>query len=143
MTHLAPEAGWSESMLVGLYDWIGDSIPDPSVADSLEYTEVRKAPPMLSGNVFDRVSTTFFPNGDENLDQARTRLTFGRTETCCCLDWRCPKEIPRKEVFTYLGCDPSFEEHFPPFFETRITDYCFSHSIPFDYMLYKRFYSDD
>lgn len=140
VTWLAPEAGWGESMLVGLYDWIGDYIPHPAIADNLQFTAVTIDQTSLSSEA----SQLLQKNLDAtipaaSLQQLIQTTTKPRTETCCNLDWRCARGIKRNDVFTCLGHDPSFENKIDPFFKTNITEYSTCHSIPFDSILINRF----
>lgn len=140
VTWLAPEAGCNESMLVGLYDWIGDAIPCPEIVENLQFTAVTVDQPSLSSDVFQLLQKdleTKVPS--RSVQQFMLSATKPRIETCCSLDWRCAKGIKRDDVFTYLGCDPSFESRIDPFFKTNITEYAISHSVPFDSMLINRF----
>lgn len=138
---LAPDAGWNEQMLVGLYNWMGDSIPQPDIVQSLDFTAVSVLAPSLNASVFQRlpISRLSAKNGDQ-LQQAIAATTTQCIETCCDLDWHCLNGIHRDDVFTYLTCDSSYEREIPPFFKTNITDYSMCNSIPFDAVLVNRFY---
>ena len=139
VTWLAPETGCSESMLVGLYNWCGEGIPNPSIADSLEFTPIAITGSSLSSTALGRISPDVIKTlGDKNLNHLINSVTNHRVETCCCLDWTCTKGINRNDVFTYLDCNPDFQYNIPDFFKTEITDYSFSHSVPFDVTLYNR-----
>lgn len=139
ITWLAPEAVCSESMLVGLYDWLGEEIPDPSIVDTLDFTPVVVTNPSLSLGSIPRVNPDVVQSlGAEKMTQLVDSIAMPRVETCCSLDWTCTNGIKQKEVFTYLGCDPQYQYIIPDYFKTEITDYSFCHSIPFDAMLYNR-----
>lgn len=140
ITWLAPDDGWDESMLVGLYDWIGDTIPDPSIVDRLTFTAVSIKQKMLSPTAFQSLQTCAqSTRSEEILRHLISRTTTQRIETCCDLKWKCARGIRPDEVFTYLGCNPSFQNQVSPFFKTDITDYSLCHSIPFDSVLVNRF----
>ena len=140
VTYLAPEAGWNESMLVGLYDWWGDEIPDPAIAESLEFTPIEISGPSLPKIAFNFVDRTVLDKHMcDLLDGMIKNVTSPRVETCCDLSWTCSPGISKKEVFTYLGCDERFQEGVSDFFKTKITEYSLSHSIPFDATLVRRF----
>ena len=94
ITHLAPEAGWNERMLVGLYDWISDSIPDPEITNNLQFTAISVQEPKLHMSAFQSIQT------DERCQHIIEGLTSKRIETCCDLDWKCIKGISAKDVFT-------------------------------------------
>lgn len=134
---LAPDAGWSESMLVGLYNWCGNTIPDASIVDRLEFTPISVIDASLSKAVINRIYQA--STMDISIDKYKTvvkQLAEPRVETCCCLDWHCAKNIDSRKVFTYMGCDTTFQPS--DFFKTETTQYSFAHSIPFDAMLFNR-----
>ena len=138
ITRLAPNDAWTESMLVGLYNWIGDSIPDPKIVDQLQFTPISVQKPMLSTSVYQRISSIQGTAGTTQLQQLLARTIQLRIETCCDLDWKCIKGIDPADVFTYLGCNPTFVQQ-ESFFQTSIGDYAMCHSIPFDAVLVNRF----
>ena len=139
VTPLAPNDAWDDRMLVGLYNWLGDSIPDPSVADNLQFTAVSVEEPLLNTSVLQNMPLIPDDAVAKQMQQFMSRATQPRIETCCNLDWKCVKGINQNDVFTYLGCDSSYEQDVPPFFKTDITDYSMCHSIPFDAVLVNRF----
>lgn len=139
VSRLSPETEWGESMIVGLYDWVGDSIPDPAIVAQLEFTPISVRPSAIPKNVLHYLSEEIKQYVDTNDNKSISiNLNAGRVETCVCLDWRCAKGIDQNEVFTYLGSDPTFEVGASNFFKTDITQYSISHSIPFDVTLAKR-----
>ena len=140
ISQLAPDAGWSESMLVGLYRWIGESIPDPGIVKDLSFTAISQKDALLSQPVFSTLPRDKTPDTKTDvIQQTVHRATAERIETCCDLSWNCARGVRRDDVFTFIECDPSFGEAVPPFFKTEITDYSMCHSIPFDAVLVNRF----
>ena len=142
VSFLAPDACFNESMLVGLYNWIGDSIPEPSIVKKLNFTyivasETSDVPNVFLQMVQDISDIDLLP--EALLNEVKNSLTNSPIETCCCLDWICAKGIDSKKVFTLLVCDDSNDYLLSPFFDTKITSYSFAHSIPFDIMLKNRF----
>ena len=135
---LAPEAAWDESMLVGLYNWVGDYIPTTDYADGLEFTAISQSAPLLSPWPIQSLANVDSSIQQNTLFEQLEHLGKTRIETCCALDWKCAKGISQKEVFTYLGCNSAFDYQVTDFFKTGITQYAFSHSIPFDVTLVKR-----
>lgn len=134
ISKLAPEACWNESMLVGLYNWVGTELPDINLARTLQFTEIVISQPLLP-----RMGAEELP-GEKILPQTNPSmelLAAQRIETCCSLDWKCAKGIPEDRVFTYLGCDAGFEQ-ISPFFKINVTQYSLAHSLPFDAMLVNR-----
>jgi len=140
ISRIVPDAAWNESMLVGLYDWIGKAIPDPSIANNLSFTAISINEPILEPSALDSVPIDVNSDDAKNLKQQFIHtLTKQRIETCCDLSWKCVKRIRRDDVFTYLACDPTFQTNFSSFFKTNITDYSMCHSVPFDAVLVNRF----
>lgn len=139
VTRLAPDDAWDERMLVGLYNWIGDTIPDPDIVDNLQFTAVSVQEPMLQTVPHQNTPMMQSAANIPMLHQVLQKITQPRIETCCDLDWKCVKGIKQEDVFTYLGCDPSFVHKESPFFQTGLTDYAMCHSLPFDAVLVNRF----
>lgn len=139
VTQLAPNDAWDERMLVGLYNWIGDSIPDPRIADHLQFTAISVEKPMLPTSVYRRAPSIQNSVGSTQLRKLLERTTQPRIETCCDLDWKCTKGTKTEDVFTYLACNPIFAQEVDPFFQTGICDYAMCHSRPFDAILVNRF----
>lgn len=141
ITNLAPSAGWDECMLVGLYNWIGDSIPHPDIIHNIEFTAISVEVPTLKPSTFQAFQLSHrSAEFDDQLQQIIAKTTAHRVETCCDLDWKCPKRGNGNDVFTYLAYDPSYESNIPPFFKTNATDYSRCHCVPFDAVLVNRFY---
>ena len=139
VSRLSPETEWSESMIVGLYDWFGESIPDPAIVTQLKYTPISVRPSAMPIKVLTSLSEEIKRHaGTQARTSIRVNLNAERVETCVSLDWRCAKGIDPNEVFTYLGSDPNFEVGASEYFKTDITQYSISHSIPFDVTLVKR-----
>ena len=139
VTQLAPDDAWDERMLVGLYNWIGDSVPDPKIVDDLQFTPVSIQEPMISSSVYQGMSISQDIVNSEQFQQLLVRTVQPRIETCCDLDWKCIRGIKATDVFTYLGCDPSYERNIPSFFKCDIGNYSMCHSLPFDADLVNRF----
>lgn len=135
---LAPDDAWHETMLVGLYNWIGDSIPVADITKQLAFTEITIRDSLVPPNTIDLLRNIDLTKHTElsSLVQDHTKK---RVETCCSLDWKCVKGIDPDEIFTYLGHDPAFQNAVPSFFKTGITEYAISHSVPFDATLVNRF----
>ena len=140
VSRLAPDALWNESMIVGLYNWIGNTIPDPEIADKLSFTAIAIREPLFGRSVskFPPITTISDLNEDV-IRQVTQSTTQSKIETCCDLSWRCAKGIRRDDVFTFLACDSRFVNKISPFFKTEVTEYSIINSIPFDFDLVKRF----
>ena len=140
VSRLSPESEWRESMIVGLYNWYGESIPDPAIAEHLSFIPIEVQKPFLPENMRPFLSEKLEENVKADIASSlKERLLSPRVETCVRLDWHCAKGINPKEVFTYLGHDSKYEEGVFDFFKTELTQCSISHSIPFDVTLANRF----
>ena len=140
VTDLDPTAAWNECMLVGLYDWIGDSIPDPQIINDLRFTAVSIQQPSLSAHILLNSSKILGSAiNEQQMQPVMERLTKPRIETCADLNWKCVKPVRLADVFTYLGCDASFGQTVSPFFKTDETDYAMNSNHSFDAVLVNRF----
>lgn len=138
---LVPDGPCNESMLIGLYNWIGDTIPDKQLAETLEYTPINVLDSSISKESFMRAIRCHFPNGDlyeqsANISMLMEQLTKPTVETCCNLDWTRPANSPK--VLTFLGCDATYQKNCPDFFKTEITNYSFCNFSAFDAVLVNR-----
>ncbi len=121
---LAPSEYYDETMLVGLYGWIGDELPDPGIANELEFIPIKHH----------RSPDYSLPDGlsEETRAQAKEWLSE-RTERCAALDWLPKKDAPGD--ITCLGRDESFQEKIPDFFDTSVMAYSMSDFFSFDVTL--------
>ena len=132
------DTGWyNETMMVGLYNWIGSEIPDPGIVQNLEYIPVEEYKPTkvpsIDESLFDSLPEEF---GKQIKDSIQTH--FKRTvEKCVWLDWRSTKN----EVgdITFLDCDDNFSNDIPEFFKPIPNAHVFTHFRPFDISLSKKF----
>ena len=108
VSRILPTELYSESMLVGLYNWAGDEIPDPEIVKNLRFIPV---------------------------DEYENRILGKRVETCADLDWLPYKRGEKAGEITYLGIDTSFQEAVPDFFNISSTSYAMMGYIPFDYAI--------
>ncbi|MGM9636900.1 MAG: hypothetical protein ACI3YK_02835 [Eubacteriales bacterium] len=130
---LAPSEYYDETMLVGLYGWIGNDIPGPDIVNKLEFIPIKSycPPPIhpLDYPLFDKLSL----ESRSHIQKTLSDFFQGRTESCAQLDW-----LPTKcaaEVITCLDCDESFQEKIPEFFDTSITAYSMFSFLSFDITL--------
>lgn len=129
---------YDETMLVGLYGWIGDSIPNPEIVSSLEFIPIADYIPQMPNNEIDISLLNGLPEEPrKRVEQAIKAAFRRRIETCAQLDWLPIRN--RTGDITYLDCDESFQEHIPDFFNTSITSYSMTGFFAFDITLAKRF----
>jgi len=139
VSKLAPTEMYDETMLVGLYGWTGDTIPEPSIVENLEYIPIEDYMPLPPPGTID---LSLLENvSEESKEKILTALknvfsTERRVETCAQLDW-----IPYKERIgdlTFLAHDSTYEESVPEYFKTNICEYTMTSFLSFDYTLAKR-----
>lgn len=125
---------YEESMMVGLYDWIGDEIPDPKIVRSLKYIPIKEyAPTPIAVTTFESLF-----NGLPREIKEVSHLHFkGSTEKCVWLDWRPGKDEPGD--ITFLDCDDAFCNNIPEFFKPIPCSNTYTHFFPFDISLSKIF----
>lgn len=131
----------TKSMAVCLYDWIGDSLPDPEIAKELSFTYIEKNEPMLKGLGADCIlrNTEKSRLPHEKETELLSNLTKPSYTTFVLMSHNCCKGIDRHAVFTPLACDPSFEGCVPAIYDENRGGITLTHSIPFDAQLVNRF----
>ena len=102
---------YNESMQIGLYGWMGEELPDPSIADTLEYIAIDHS----NFSELEKVDLSMveqYPEaiGKKILESVRNALKFKGTY-CTELDWA---EGRKKGDFTYLSNDPLYWDKVPP-----------------------------
>lgn len=102
---------YNESMQIGLYGWMGEELPDPSIADTLEYIAIDHS----DFSELEKVDLSMveqYPEviGEKILESVRNALKFKGTY-CTELDWA---EGRKKGDFTYLSNDPLYWDKVPP-----------------------------
>ena len=132
VSKILPNELYEERMIVGLYNWAGDEIPDPEIIKNLQFIPVADYLQKGPGRPWDLTGFEAFSEEEQQkILEGMNRLIGRRMETCADLNWH----ISRKEKgdITYLGMDTSFQEKIPDFFDTSVTAYAMTHFIPFDY----------
>ena len=128
---------YNERMIVGLYGWLGDEIPDNTITNSLDFIPVkdfvRKTP--VGIDLLDLIKDVN-EEDKEVISSCMNNVFVHRVETCADLDWKSHNKT--ENVITYLGIDKRFQERIPDFFKTSITDYSLTTFLPFDVTLSNR-----
>lgn len=128
---------YDESMLVGLYNWIGDAIPDPKIVQDLEYVPLDgsiKPPPHLE-DMDTILSNSDLPEEFVNKMRESVQSLFSKfVEKCVWLDWRISRELRRehREIMTMIDYDENFQYNIPEFFGANPNSRTYTHSISFD-----------
>lgn len=129
---------YDETMMVGLYNWIGSEIPDPNIVHNLEYIPLEKCTIEKPINNFDESLLDDLPEESQKVVNAAIGSFFKRTpEKCVWLDWRSSKD--EQGDITFLDCDDNFLNDIPEFFKPVPSTHTFTHFLPFDISLSKIF----
>ena len=129
---------YNESMMVGLYNWIGNEIPDPEIAHSLQYIPIENSAMEKSMKSFDLSLLSGLPEESKNKVNAVLDSFVKRTpEKCVWLDWRSSKD--EQGDITFLDCDENFSNDLPEFFKPAPNACTYTHFRPFDISLSKIF----
>lgn len=132
-TFVAPEAGCRRNMFVALYNWCGDDIPDPSIADTLEFTPISSGqPPLANAALLSFDASSLSPRMQELFGKVIEAVENTEPEYSHQLDWKA-----EKGVFTYLGCDPDVKSYVPDYVLKR-GKWILNHSNAFDLCLMRR-----
>ena len=122
ISKLLPEL-YDELMFVGMYNWIGASLPKPSEIQRLEYMAMGKEQPMLT-----EAQASFFDNPMFSGKIDKNSLVKPKIKKSICLEYR-PKKICDK-VITYIGKEDEFT--LPDFFKDQSISLDFAGFYAFD-----------
>ena len=100
---------YDESMLVGLYNWMGSVIPHTEIVHILKYIPI-----------------------EESMSPFTTKETRS-----VWLNWRSSKY--ETGDLTFLGIGEDFQNNIPAFFASSLNSCVFTHFLPFDVTLSKKF----
>lgn len=117
ITKIFPTEYYNESMIVGLYNWIGSEIPDPSIVEQLKFIPIQEWNPEKPVNTESIIEAV--PDEAKSIVLSAFANLFSKKAIyCMILDWK----PSRGEIcdITYLGCDESFKDHIPDFLDTSI-----------------------
>jgi len=129
---------YDETMMVGLYNWIGSEIPDPKIVHSLDYIIIENYTPEKPINSFDESLLNCLPEESRKVVNTAISSFFKRkVEKCVWLDWLSSKE--EQGDITFLDCDDNFLNDIPEFFKPVPKSNTFTHFRPFDVSLSKIF----
>lgn len=129
---------YDESMLVGLYNWIGSAIPDTKIVSSLKYISINDYTPLKSTETIAMSLLNELPEESREVVRKAIASHFDRkVEKCVWLDWLSTKN--EKGDITCLDCDENFQDHIPEFFQPSLYSNTLTHFLPFDITLSKKF----
>lgn len=130
VSRIVPEERYDEGMLVGMYKWVGDEIPDPSIAEQLEFVPIADYTIKPKGDI-----QNMWGNLSEGAqEQLRVNLLGRRVEICQHLDWT-PARGWKKADITFLERDASYENDLPEFFKINRMQYALTNLHAFDLRL--------
>lgn len=127
---------YDESMWIGLYNWIGESIPDPEIVKELKYIPIEEESilPKPVGKIDWSLLETLPEESKDVVKNSLLNAFEPKPVMCVNFDW-----LPTKEKYgdiTYLGCDESYQNSIPEFFKTSCP-YIITSYLPFDIDLSK------
>ena len=128
---------YNENMLVGLYNWIGSEIPDPAIVNSLKYIPIEEkniAPPP---HINESLLKAFPEERQKAIISAITSHFNSGEEKSVWLDWRSSKTAKGEIVF--LDLDENFCNNMPEYFKPFPDSRTYTHFLPFDVSLSKKF----
>ncbi len=127
---------YNETMKVGLYNWMGSTIPDSNIVESLPFIPISSFSLSLPIDKMNLGTIVTLPDGSKITEQIKEANKI-QDIVCVQLDWRSKKN----EIgdITFLNCDNSYQDEIPVFFRNAINNCPMSHFIPFDATLYKIF----
>lgn len=130
VSQIVPEECYNEGMLVGMYKWVGDEIPDPSIAEQLEFVPIADYTMKPKRDI----QNTLGNLSEGAQEQLRVNLLGRRVEICQHLDW-VPARGWKKADITFLGRDESYENDLPEFFKVNRMQYALTGLYAFDLTL--------
>lgn len=137
ISKIMPTEVYNENMLVGLYGWYGDEIPDESIVENLKFIHIEDYVSKELNLDLTPINCLPADSQDKLTKMLKDYASSKRvTKTCVCLSWSSSKTAPGNIVC--IGHDESFENNLSPFFKTDITQYSFTHFLPFDMTIAKQ-----
>ena len=111
---------YDESMLVGLYNWIGNELPNSKIVQSLNYIPISKTGLPKPPKPLDLSPLSALPEDEAaKLRKGLANAFAPQTEKCVWLDWRVSRGDPNPIVL--LDRDEAFQDNIPDFFGDSIS----------------------
>lgn len=133
---LAADECYSETMLVGLYNWVGDELPSLEKVNEMLFTYVAVRPALLQTRYLNSEYVSMLAESNETAaNQLIDAITQQRVETCFSLSW--DRASRQNGTFTFLECNPDFLQNGFSF-QTDITNYSMGGPSAFDSVLCNR-----
>lgn len=125
---------YNDSMIVGLYNWIGNTIPQPEIVKNLEYIPISKTriSPQLEyvHRILKEIGLYENSNVSSIMQRAENNVVVDK---CVHLDWT--NGASGKGEILLLGQEPNFADDIPDFFRDSLKSSVFSGIGDFDIML--------
>lgn len=133
---LAADECYSETMLVGLYNWVGDELPSLEKVNEMLFTYVAVRPASLQmRHLNSEHMSRLVASNESAANQLINAMTHQRMETCFSLSW--DRASRQNGTFTFLECNPDFLQNGFSF-QTDITNYSMGGPSAFDAVLCRR-----
>lgn len=133
---LVPDECYSETMLVGLYNWVGNEIPRLEEVSEMLFTYVVVRPALLQmRHINSEQMSILVASNEAAANQLIDAITHQRAETCFSLSW--DRASRKNGTFTFLECNPDFLQNGFSF-QTDITNYSMGGPYAFDAVLCNR-----
>lgn len=136
ISKIVPSKMYNETMIVGVYGWVGDQIPDASIVNHLHFIPIEDYIPAPTPGLIDISPINGLTKESQLKVMKKLEKTFStqrRIETCAALNWLPYKE--RKGDISLVGQGPVFNNEMRDFFNTDFGAYGFYNFYPFDYAL--------
>lgn len=133
---LVADECYSETMLVALYNWVGDELPRPAEIDNIPFTNIVVRPALLQRRHLntEHMSRLIAAN-EPAANQLISIMTHQYVETCFSLSW--DRASRQNGTFTLLDCNPDFLRNGFSF-QTDTTNYSMGGPHAFDAVLCNR-----
>lgn len=129
---------YDETMFIGLYNYIGSTIPDLKIASKLKYIPFNDCAPTITVNAIDSFILNRLPEELKNSINKSILSSFEKKIVMCeQLDW-----LPVKGMqgdITYLDCDENYLQNVPECINTSIINCPMSNYFSFDITLARKF----
>ncbi|MBR5252228.1 MAG: hypothetical protein IKV52_05345 [Oscillospiraceae bacterium] len=126
---------YDESMLIGLYNWMGSEIPSPEIVDNLKYIPISEYIPPKPVNPIDLTPLdSLSAESQEKVKNAVFSFFKNSTDWFNWFVW-----FPKEGDITFLNCDENYLEKMPQELRDKLGSSVYTSYLPFDIDLSLRF----
>lgn len=133
ISRIVPSSAYDESILLGVYGWIGERIPNLSDLGEIDYIPFSVQRPLAMQDAPTMKALDELPHAQ--MEQIKRMFTEETTVTCLIITHYDFHKM--KKAVTLIDCDPSFEKSVPAFFNTTMTACPFGSPITLEHRLAK------